>query len=211
MHTSESTDKLFTAIAKAQAEMPTVAKTAINPHFRSKFAPLDAVHKAAQPILAKHGLALLAVTSAADSEAVTMVRLQCGDQWLECTLAMKPKSTDPQQIGSCNTYARRYLYGMLFGLVTEEDTDGTDTTPEPPKNASKPKGKPKAPATKPKPYKAALDEPTVQHLTALGWKYEQCMECWEAHPDKADFQAAVAAARTEQLKAAGAIKKGSEV
>jgi hypothetical protein len=197
MHTSESTDKLFSAIAKAQAEMPAVAKSSTNPHFNSKFAPLDAVHKAAQPILAKHGLALLAVTSAADGEAVTMVRLQCGDQWLECTLAMKPRSTDQQQIGSCNTYARRYLYGMLFGLVTEEDTDGNDTAPEKPR---------KAPAKKKPPaYTPALNEATKANITALAWNAADCLDWWDRCGENVDgFRQVVAQFANDLRHAQGA-------
>ncbi len=50
------TEELVTALAKAQAEFPAIAKAHINPHYKSKYADLGDVMAAVRPVLAKHGI-----------------------------------------------------------------------------------------------------------------------------------------------------------
>ena len=51
-------DQLAAALVAAQGEFAAVPKTADNPFFKSKYAPLSTVVEVTQPILAKHGLAV---------------------------------------------------------------------------------------------------------------------------------------------------------
>ena len=46
------------ALVAAIGELSNVPKTASNPYFKSKYAPLDAIVEATRPVLAKHGLAI---------------------------------------------------------------------------------------------------------------------------------------------------------
>ena len=46
------------ALVAVIGELQNVAKTASNPYFKSKYAPLDAILDATRPVLAKHGLAI---------------------------------------------------------------------------------------------------------------------------------------------------------
>ena len=127
MRTSEQVDKISAAIVAAQGEMPAVPKTAINPHFRNKYAPLDAIVKATAPILAKHGLGV--VQGGEDAPfvdghvSVTTRIIHASGQWIESSLRMKPAKDDPQGVGACVTYGSRYGYRML-GVITDEDDDG---------------------------------------------------------------------------------------
>jgi hypothetical protein len=189
MRTSEQTDKLFAAIAAAQAEMPAVPKGAVNGHFKNKYATLDAVHAVAQPILAKHGIALLALTSAdvGTASAETLVRVQVGDQWLEDYVCMQPRSLTPQDIGSVSTYCRRYLYGMLFGLCCcEPDDDGNSTSKQP----AKPRELP---------WKDALNDALIAEMKKQGLTYQQVADIWQRNPNVEAFQAAIIMGATDEL------------
>ena len=51
-------NELAAALVAAQAEFSAVPKTATNPFYSSRYAPLSTVIEVTQPILAKHGLAV---------------------------------------------------------------------------------------------------------------------------------------------------------
>ena len=125
MNTSEQVDKISAAIVAAQAEIPPVPKTATNPHFRSKYAPLDAVVKACAPVLHKHGLAVLQGGAPCEDGRTRFTTriIHTSGQWIESSLDMRPSRDDAQGVGAVVTYGSRYGYRML-GVVTDDDTDG---------------------------------------------------------------------------------------
>ena len=125
MRTSDAIDKLSAALVAAQAEMPSVGKTATNPHFRNKYAPLDAIVKATMPVLAKHGLAVVQGGTGGEEGRVCITTriIHTSGQWIESDLSMKPQRDDPQGVGACVTYGSRYGYRML-GVITDDDDDG---------------------------------------------------------------------------------------
>jgi hypothetical protein len=58
------------ALLAFQAEMPTLRKTATNPHFHSKFCPLDEIVETVTPLLYKHGLTWSTMPSQEDGKPV---------------------------------------------------------------------------------------------------------------------------------------------
>lgn len=125
-------DNIAEAIVAFQAEVGTVAKDADNPFFKSKYADLPAVKAAAQPILAKHGLAVIQAPSyqvlgdkVYDTLRTTIIHRKgaLGDL-LMSEMILKPVKNDPQAQGSAITYARRYAFMAMLGLVADEDDDG---------------------------------------------------------------------------------------
>lgn len=123
MHTSEHTNELAAALAKAQGEMKPAPKDSTNPHFKSKFADLATCMTTALPVLSKHGLALLQMTRVHEHGMLLVTRLtHASGQWAESTWPLPPNGK-PQEIGSALTYGRRYTLA-IFGLVTDEDDDG---------------------------------------------------------------------------------------
>lgn len=145
MRTSQETSEIFAALVAAQGEMPAVPKTATNPHFGSKFAPLDAIVKTTQPILKKHNLAVLQGGSDMLDEhgriCVTTRIIHKSGQWVEDGITMRPMKDDCQGVGAAITYGSRYGYRLL-GVCTDDDTDGEDAVDHS-KPAPKPKSKPK--------------------------------------------------------------------
>jgi Protein of unknown function (DUF1018)./ERF superfamily. len=130
---SESITKLAAALVKAQSEITSITKDGNNPHFKSKYATLDNIIEETRPILAKHGLAILQMPGG-DGENVimkTMVLHESGE-WMETEpLIMRPVKSDPQGMGSCITYARRYSYSSLLSISTDEDDDGNSASHAP--------------------------------------------------------------------------------
>jgi hypothetical protein len=132
MSQSETINALAEALAKAQGEMsePTHDKT--NPHFKSKYASLAAVHKALRGPLAKNGLAWVqALVPSDNGEAVVRtVLMHSSGQWIDSTVAIKPDKPTPQGFGSALTYARRYGLSSLTGVYADEDDDANTAEPE---------------------------------------------------------------------------------
>jgi len=134
---SESINELASALVKAQAEFGAVPKGSVNPFFKSKYAALPDVVQHATPILTKHGLA---VSQFIDSEdTMTTYLLHSSGQFIAHTMTMHLVKSDPQAQGSAVTYARRYAYMAVLGLVADEDDDGNAGTRPSVKVVSKPK------------------------------------------------------------------------
>ena len=121
-----------TAMALAQAEMPSVVKNAENPHLKSKYAQLEAIDDAIRPVYTRHGFSLM--FSQRDSATP-------GDMTIVCTVSHKdghsitqplpgkvdsgPGRSANQAVGSTISYLRRYLTLMIFNVVVRnEDNDG---------------------------------------------------------------------------------------
>lgn len=125
MNCSATTTTIFKAIATAQGEFRTVEKSASNPHFKSKFAPLDNIIEMLRPVLPKHGLSFLQFTDTDETGIVveTVIAHESGE-WVSGRLRMPAVKQDPQGYGSALTYGRRYGLAAALGIVSDEDVDG---------------------------------------------------------------------------------------
>lgn len=125
MNHSETLDALATALCAAQGEFEAVAKDSTNPFFKSKYAGLPAVVRAATPILTEHGLAVSQYLDHDDQgDTLTTMLLHSSGQFISSTMRLHLVKDDPQGQGSATTYARRYSYMAALGLVADEDDDG---------------------------------------------------------------------------------------
>ena len=130
MRTSEQTGELFASLAKAQGEMKSALKTAINSAFArggqggSKYATLADCADAAHPALSKHGLCVIQCFDGA--EFVARIGHSSG-QWVEGRWPVPGDITKMtiQQLIACQTYLRRASYALV-GLVSDEDDDGNE-------------------------------------------------------------------------------------
>ncbi|MEO3947664.1 ERF family protein [Gorillibacterium sp. CAU 1737] len=127
---SESIAKLAVALVKFNAEVRIIEKDAKNPHFKNQYASLDNIIDEVRPILAKHGLSVLQFPSGdGDKFSLRSMLLHESGEWIESEpIVMRPVKNDPQGIGSCATYARRYSLSALLSLNTGEDDDGNDAS-----------------------------------------------------------------------------------
>jgi ERF superfamily len=127
---SPEINELAAALVAAQAEFGAVPKGATNPFFKSKYASLPDVVQHASPILAKHGLAISQHVTYDETgrDALMTYLLHKSGQYIAYSMKLHLVKEDPQAQGSAITYARRYSYQAVLGLVTDEDDDGQRAT-----------------------------------------------------------------------------------
>ena len=131
---SDSIDKLLAAFVAAQGEFPAIPKDGFNPHFKSKFSTLKAMRAATVPVLLRHGLAVSQFPAEVDGKpGLTTWLLHSSGQFIAESSTLAMVKSDPQAQGSALTYLRRYAYGAVLGLVTEEEDDGNAATLSEPK------------------------------------------------------------------------------
>lgn len=139
MNRSESISKLAVSLVAFNGEVSKIEKDSVNPHFRNKYASLDNIIDEIRPILTKHGLAVIQMPSG-DGETLTMSTLlvHTSGEFIESPpLTMRPSKNDPQGIGSCATYARRYSLAAFLSLNTGEDDDGNAASASMPRTGTK--------------------------------------------------------------------------
>lgn len=125
MNGSDKIDALAKALLAAQRELKPANKSATNPHFHSKYAPLPEVIEVAK-VLHAHGIVFLQPPFDAEHGVgieTIIVHAESG-QWLSGALVLTPQQNTPQGIGSAITYGRRFGLASLIGIVAEEDDDG---------------------------------------------------------------------------------------
>lgn len=124
--TSPSIANLAKALSQFQKEINNPANTAVNPFYKSKYAPLSDVLNVVRPILGKYGLSIIQPPSN-DNDGVyirTLLMHESGE-WIETEpLILKPEKNTPQGVGSAITYGRRYAISSVLGISSEEDDDG---------------------------------------------------------------------------------------
>ena len=132
---TQSTDikNLATALAKAQAKIKPAVKREDNPYFKSKYADLTEVWNACRDALNKNGLSITQTMEPALEGRIGLrtTLLHTSGEWISGVLEMSPvykdkegkehPSGDPQKIGSCLTYARRYSLAAIVGVATSDD------------------------------------------------------------------------------------------
>ncbi len=179
MNKSESIEKLAKALADFQGEVKNPKNTAVNPYFRSKYAPLESVLELVRPLLSKNGLAIVQMPGG-DGNLITVqtVLLHTSGQWLDCgevglfAEISKRKARDgddvpeesearptPQGGGKAITYARRYATAAVLGIAGEDDTDGHEGFPRNGGGKPAPQAPGKTAPNKPQPAPAPSKAP----------------------------------------------------
>jgi hypothetical protein len=128
MQTSETITKIAPAIVAAAAELGPVAKDAVNPAFRNKYATLDAIMEQVRPVLARHGLAVLqgvhhpeTVDGTLRCISVETRLLHLSGEWIASSVALPVEKVTSQGIGSATSYGRRYGLSAILGLTADDD------------------------------------------------------------------------------------------
>lgn len=122
-------DKLAPDFVALQADLAPVEKSAANPFFKSKYAPLPEVREAMQPLLAKHNFGLATVPCIIRTEngvqnGLHFILMHASGQTIEGEWLLTPAKNDSQGQGADVTYKRRFGEMAITGLVADEDDDG---------------------------------------------------------------------------------------
>lgn len=126
MYKSDSIAELAKALNKFQGMMGTVVFDADNPFFKSKYATLSAIVAKSKPFLVECGLCVSQLTEG--DGGVTTILMHTSGEFILSTLTLKSVKDDPQGHGSAITYARRYSYASILGIVSDEDDDGNKSS-----------------------------------------------------------------------------------
>src|SRR5690349_3707107 len=134
MKTSDAINEIATALAKAQSAMGRARKDAENPHFRSKYADLDACWDACQEPLTSNGIAVIQANKPTENGVTIETRLvHSSGQWIQDEGLFVPASKiDAQGFGSAETYCRRYALCAMVGIAPDDD-DGNAAAQSAPK------------------------------------------------------------------------------
>lgn len=127
-----STKELFEALALAQTEVSAVTKDAANPQFKQVnkpgsggYATLTAYADVARPVLSKHGLSVVTLPACGepggDAAFVTTLYHRAGGHIEQAFTIPFGHKRDPQGLGSCMTYARRYCLAAWLNMWAEDD------------------------------------------------------------------------------------------
>jgi hypothetical protein len=122
--------ELAKALLKARAEMGKLINNAKNPHFRSNYATLDEVIRVAQEPLASNDVCVIERCVSGEHTTIqqlTMIHCESGEEVTSSMELVCKDPTNPQQLKSAQTYARRMLWTTAAGLAPEDD-DGNAAT-----------------------------------------------------------------------------------
>lgn len=141
--------EIAAALVRAQKEFGPALKTSTNPHFRNKYAALDACIEAVIDGLNNNGIMLMQQTHLCEDGVIVETTFihESGEMLSGGKLHVPAAKQDPQGFGSALTYAKRYSLQSACGIAPEDD-DGNHATaavqqrkaapvkqPEPPKQA----------------------------------------------------------------------------
>lgn len=122
---------IYTKLLEIQAMHLAFEKDASNPFFKAKYVSLDSIVEKLTPILDSKKLLVFHYTD--NKEIVTtLLDTESTDETQEtrCIDSKFPliDSNDPQKLGSCITYAKRYNLGQIFNIITDRDDDGNEAS-----------------------------------------------------------------------------------
>lgn len=135
---SEQTNELFSALAKAQAEIKNAMEDKTNPHFKSSYASLASVWDACREPLAKNGLCV-AQPTCSENEILYVETIlgHSSGQWMESRMPAGNIRDKPHVMGSNLTYSRRYALAAMVGVAPGDDDDANAAQFQEVKNKSK--------------------------------------------------------------------------
>ena len=127
MQKSESITNIAKALILFHVKMGEVYKDAKNPFFKSSYATLSTIQDAIKEPLIESSLTVCQFPTG-DHGLTTLILHESGE-YLQSEYTMTPVKNDPQGIGSCLTYQKRYgLVAALNLNVQDLDDDGNYAT-----------------------------------------------------------------------------------
>lgn len=135
MKHSQTLSEIAPALLAAQQQIANVVRGGVNPHFKSKYATLDSVLDVCKSALNANEISFLQGAKEGTGDTVTLTTrlLHKSGEWIESDVTMRPVKADPQGVGSCITYARRYSLSAMCGVASEEDDDANAASEKPEK------------------------------------------------------------------------------
>jgi len=115
-------------IQLARTEIGGIEKSRINPFHKSNYFDINDMLDTVNPILVKYDILLTQPIQ--DGKVITMLQDLCSQESVESWLDL-PQESNPQKVGSCVTYYRRFTLQSLLALSALDD-DGEKASVKPP-------------------------------------------------------------------------------
>lgn len=127
MQKSTTISELCKALITFNVKVESIEKDAKNPFFKSSYATLQNIQDAIREPLIESGLT---ITQHPEGEhGLTTILMHESGEWIESHYIMTPVKNDPQGIGSCITYQKRYALVSILNLsIGDPDDDGNKAT-----------------------------------------------------------------------------------
>ena len=110
--------KIYKKLFEAKKEIGKISKDSKNPFFKSKYFDINSLLEHVEPILQKHSLLLL--QPILEGKVITeLIDIETGEK--VSSEIVLPLLNDPQKLGSCVSYYRRYTAQSLLGLQATDD------------------------------------------------------------------------------------------
>jgi len=127
MNKSTTIAELCKALTLFHVKVGDITKDAKNPFFKSTYASLQNIQDAIREPLIECGLT---ISQHPEGEhGLTTILMHDSGEWIESHYLMTPVKNDPQGIGSCITYQKRYALVSILNLsISDPDDDGNYAT-----------------------------------------------------------------------------------
>ena len=109
---------IYTKLFEAKKEIGKISKDSKNPFFKSKYFDINSLLEHVEPILQKHNLLLLQPITEGKVRT-EIIDVETGEK-VTSEIAL-PQLNDPQKLGSCVSYYRRYTAQSLICLQSTDD------------------------------------------------------------------------------------------
>jgi len=119
---------LAAALCKAQGQMSGAKKSTVNPFFKSNYADLSSVFDALREPFASNGLSVCQTMDVLDNGMQVLITrlMHSSGEFIDSKMLL-PTDPNPQKLGSCITYYRRYALMAISGISAEDD-DGNQAS-----------------------------------------------------------------------------------
>lgn len=134
MNRSESIKAIAAALVACRKDLKQPTKTATNPFLKNKYVPLEGIINAIDAVAPKHGLTYTqwALNDDHARTGVQTLLMHDSGEFIEYDPhfmgSMTADAFKPQEAGSVITYGRRYQLAAIFGLASDEDDDGNQSS-----------------------------------------------------------------------------------
>lgn len=120
--TSQSTEKIDIALAKAQSKISSAVRDSVNPHYKSKYADLASIWNACRSALTENGISVTQwPIHSEDGRLHLVTRLAHAGEWMRGTFSIPAAKQDAQSFGSAITYIKRFSLAAAVGIAPDDD------------------------------------------------------------------------------------------
>src|SRR5699024_9989369 len=131
MKKSDSIVELSKAMSDFQKKVKQPFKDKSNPFFKSKYVPLESVVEAINDIEPKHDVTFkqYKLNNEKGTVGIATLLMHTSGEFIEYDPVYIPaEKQTPQGYGALITYLKRYTLSAIFGITSDEDDDGNNSS-----------------------------------------------------------------------------------